>query len=229
MFAFFSVFGPKIVAKLNPSFISMVLGCTAYVVVVASNFWPYPAVQIPCNAINGIGAAILWTAQGVYLGRCALWDSRNSEKSFADTANEYNGLFFSIFQFTSCVGTTICGLIRLFTTGADNIVFVVLVVASVIALICLIFLPNVKPYESQSANNNELNYVSMTETLSLLVHSVKLVMMIPLITFNGMSLAFIVGDIPREISKPYFGNAWILFITAIFYGSNALCQIATHH
>lgn len=40
------------------------------------------------------------------------------------------------------------------------------------------------------------------------------------------SLAFIVGDIPREISKPYFGKAWILFITAIFYGSNALCWVS---
>ena len=59
----------------------MVIGCIASVIVVSSNFFPTPYVQIPCNAINGVGAAILWTAQGVYLGRCALWDSRSSTKS----------------------------------------------------------------------------------------------------------------------------------------------------
>ena len=40
---------------------------------------------------------------------------------FADVANEYNGLFFSIFQFTGCVGATICGIIVLFTTGQGNV------------------------------------------------------------------------------------------------------------
>ena len=39
------------------------------------------------------------------------------------------------------------------------------------------------------------------------------------------SIAFVIGDIPRKISEPFFGKAWILFITAIFYGSNALCSI----
>ena len=109
----------------------MVIGCIAYVIVVSSNFFPTPYVQIPCNAINGVGAAILWTAQGVYLGRCALWDSRSSTKSvhwtmcshvgFGATANEYNGVFFSIFQFTGCVGATVCGVIRLFSTGTDTV------------------------------------------------------------------------------------------------------------
>ena len=109
----------------------MVIGCIAYVIVVSSNFFPTPYVQIPCNAINGVGAAILWTAQGVYLGRCALWDSRSSTKSdpsslnrcigFGDTANEYNGVFFSIFQFTGCLGATVCGVIRLFSTGTDTV------------------------------------------------------------------------------------------------------------
>ena len=38
-----------------------------------------------------------------------------------------------------------------------KIVFSVLVAASIVALIFLIFLPNVKPYESQSADNKEQN------------------------------------------------------------------------
>ena len=230
MFAFFSVFGPRIVSYFGPSK-SMVIGCIAYVIVVSSNFFPTPYVQIPCNAINGVGAAILWTAQGVYLGRCALWDSRSSTKSFGDTANEYNGIFFSIFQFTGCLGATVCGVIRLFSTGTDTIVFSVLVAGTIIALIFLIFLPNVKPYESMSSDNEEQNFVSFTETLSLLVHSSKMTLMVPLIIFNGMSIAFVIGDIPRKISEPFFGKAWILFITAIFYGSNALfsylCGILT--
>ena len=37
------------------------------------------------------------------------------------------------------------------------------------------------------------------------------------------SLAFIVGDLTRDISKAYFGDAWVLIITSVFYGSNAFC------
>ena len=61
--------------------VSMVIGSIAYLLVVVANFFPFYAVQVPANLINGIGASILWTAQGVYLSRCALWDSRKSQKS----------------------------------------------------------------------------------------------------------------------------------------------------
>lgn len=60
----------------------MILGAIAYAIVVASNLIDSAVVQILANLLVGVGAAILWNAQGVYLGRCALWDSRTSSKSF---------------------------------------------------------------------------------------------------------------------------------------------------
>lgn len=59
----------------------MILGAVAYAIVVASNLVDSAVVQILANLLVGVGAAILWNAQGVYLGRCALWDSRTSTKS----------------------------------------------------------------------------------------------------------------------------------------------------
>lgn len=61
----------------------MILGAIAYAIVVASNLIDSAVVQILANLLVGVGAAILWNAQGVYLGRCALWDSRTSSKSFS--------------------------------------------------------------------------------------------------------------------------------------------------
>ena len=60
----------------------MILGAVAYAIVVASNLVDSAVLQILANLLVGVGAAILWNAQGVYLGRCALWDSRTSSKSF---------------------------------------------------------------------------------------------------------------------------------------------------
>ena len=61
----------------------MILGAVAYAIVVASNLIDSAVVQILANLLVGVGAAILWNAQGVYLGRCALWDSRTSSKSLS--------------------------------------------------------------------------------------------------------------------------------------------------
>ena len=99
----------------------MIFGGTTYALVVASNFSSDNIIQICANLLVGVGAAMLWNAEGVYLGRCALWDSRTSEKSFAETTSAFNGVFFSIFQFSGCAGTLIGGLIRQFFGDKPNV------------------------------------------------------------------------------------------------------------
>lgn len=99
----------------------MIIGGTFYVIVVASNLISNSVIQIIANCVVGVGAAMIWNAQGVYLGRCALRDSRTSSKStfcnfslslgFAETTSSFNGIFFSIFQFSGMAGTLIGGII----------------------------------------------------------------------------------------------------------------------
>lgn len=59
----------------------MIIGGAFYTLVVASNLVSSSVIQIIANCVVGVGAAMIWNAQGVYLGRCALRDSRTSSKS----------------------------------------------------------------------------------------------------------------------------------------------------
>ena len=45
---------------------------------------------------------------------------------------------------------------------------------------------------------------------------------LPIIIYNGMSLAYIFGDITAGVGKRCFGASWSLYITAIFYLANSL-------
>lgn len=99
----------------------MIIGGVTYALVVASNFSHQSYVQIIANLLVGVGAAMLWNAEGVYIGRCAVWDSRTSTKSFAETTSSFNGVFYSIFQFSGCAGTLIGGLITQFFKDKPNV------------------------------------------------------------------------------------------------------------
>ena len=59
----------------------MIIGGAFYTLVVASNLVSSSVIQIIANCVVGVGAAMIWNAQGVYLGRCALRASRTSSKS----------------------------------------------------------------------------------------------------------------------------------------------------
>lgn len=141
---------------------------------------------------------------------------------FAETTSSFNGVFFAIFQFSGFAGTLISGIIKHFTNN-NTILFIILTLVGVISVFSLSFLPNVESY-SAPGQEEKNDSVSFNETFRLLCSSVKLLMILPLIIYNGMSLAFIFGDIPTGISNRCFGGSWNLYTTAIFYLANAFCE-----
>ena len=223
MFAAFSIIGPKIVAMVGPKY-SMIIGGVTYALVVASNFSNQSYVQIIANLLVGVGAAMLWNAEGVYIGRCAVWDSRTSTKSFAETTSSFNGVFYSIFQFSGCAGTLIGGLIMQFFKDKPNLLFTVMTIVGSLFVLTLFVLPNVPAYTAGGVPAENDDDVSFNETFALLFHSLKLVLMLPIIIYNGMSLAYIFGDVTSGISKRCFGASWSLYITAIFYLANSFAS-----
>lgn len=141
---------------------------------------------------------------------------------FAETTSSFNGVFFAIFQFSGFAGTLISGIIKHFTDN-NTVLFIILTIVGVVSVFSLSFLPNVESY-SAPGQEEKNDAVSFNETFRLLCSSVKLLMILPLIIYNGMSLAFIFGDIPTGISNRCFGGSWNLYTTAIFYLANAFCE-----
>ena len=64
---------------------------------------------------------------------------------FAETTSSFNGVFYSIFQFTGCFGTAIGGVIKQLTDD-NRILFTVLTVVGAVAVISLFILPSVQAY-----------------------------------------------------------------------------------
>jgi uncharacterized membrane-anchored protein YitT (DUF2179 family) len=62
---YFSRDNYRIKYNIYPYRWSIILGSLAYVLYIAANIHPMLVTHIIAGALNGLGAAIIWTAQGV--------------------------------------------------------------------------------------------------------------------------------------------------------------------
>ena len=127
-FSSFTIVAPKIVSVLGPQ-LAMVLGAVPYVVLVFVNIDPSPswapwgALLLPASAAVGVGAAILWTGQGIYMSRCAIREATLTGESVDSVTGRLNGYFWTAFQFNGAVGTLIAGVLRTVSLGRQNLRF----------------------------------------------------------------------------------------------------------
>lgn len=207
-----------------------------YVAMAVSNVYTKNwALPITMNVLVGVGAPLLWTCQNDYVGRCAFHATRasqpaaeegqpeetDSDRLAANTAR-YNGLFFSIYQFSGAGGNVLASVVLLAFAKEDwvkDVLFFVLGGVSLCGAIAFLGLPVVAPGEGQE------EAPSLRATGALAVGDFRMRLMIPLMFTNGMTLAFLFGDYATDFTCPVAGSSVVGFVTAFFFFVNTLATM----
>nr|CAH8863782.1 unnamed protein product [Trichobilharzia regenti] len=92
-FGLFNWFAPIVVIYLGKKY-SMIAGSVCYALFIASFIEPREWSLYLSSLVNGIGAAVLWTAQGAFITDCS--------SNF--NLNQYFSLFWALFQANQIVG-----------------------------------------------------------------------------------------------------------------------------
>lgn len=92
-FAVFNWFAPVVVAVLKAR-MSMALGAATYAIYVSAYIYPNTGFLYFTSALVGLGAAVLWTAQGAFI----------SDNSSDETRQKNNGIFWAFLQFSLIFG-----------------------------------------------------------------------------------------------------------------------------
>ena len=90
---------------------SLFIGGLLYLGFIVANIWPDWVTLVPGALVLGIGASIIWAAQGAYVTNAALAYAHVSGKPPRSSVGLFNGIFFGIFQLSMLIGNLISSLI----------------------------------------------------------------------------------------------------------------------
>jgi hypothetical protein len=193
---------------LAPSFISMtgprtsiIVGCSCYVIFIATFLWPRTEILYGASAVVGIGAALAWTGHGLFL-------TINSD---SDTMSRNSGLFWAIFQSSLFIGNIFVYLVFKepeIKEDKRRLVFQVLTGVSVAGLALLLVmrrppqLASLGPAEGVSSADKELHIPEMPRERPLIAawHALRdafqlfitgrMLMLALTFVYTGLSLTF---------------------------------------
>lgn len=98
---------------------SLFIGGVLYLGFIIANIWPDWVTLVPGALVLGIGASIIWAAQGAYVTNAALAYAHVSGKPPRSSIGLFNGIFFGIFQLSMLIGNLISSLILSTGGGGD--------------------------------------------------------------------------------------------------------------
>ncbi|CRK93330.1 CLUMA_CG006871, isoform A [Clunio marinus] len=93
VFAICNWIAPPVIALTGPR-IAMLIGAVAYCSFMISFLWPKTWILYGMSALLGVGAAIIWTAQGSFLSKC----------SDSSTISRNSGIFWAMLQMSMFFG-----------------------------------------------------------------------------------------------------------------------------
>eukprot|EP00929_Paragymnodinium_shiwhaense_P092927 TRINITY_DN52972_c0_g1_i1.p1 TRINITY_DN52972_c0_g1~~TRINITY_DN52972_c0_g1_i1.p1 ORF type:complete len:453 (-),score=80.08 TRINITY_DN52972_c0_g1_i1:114-1472(-) len=211
----------------------MVVSAFTYALMALSNIWTGNwALPISMNVVVGMAAPLLWTCQNDYVGRCAyqaaISDSSTGDGSQAfesllnKRTSEFNGLFFSIYQFSGGTGNVLASCLMLAFADKAWLKTMLFVVLSVISSLGAVFFAQLPPVQRAG---QEAPSASLQATLALVFGDRRMALMVPLIFTNGMLLSCAFGNYATDVICPVLGANFVGFVIATFFAVNSVASL----
>jgi MFS family permease len=205
-FSFSSLFGAThLTNKLSAKY-AVAIGGACYIPYLAANIKVYNWVLFICSIINGFGASLLWTGQGVYI----------TQNSNPENQGVHSGVFWGLFQLNS-LGNLFSQFIRnMCLERANFYLFLGLTGAAVLGVICLFFL------RKTSLRSDSINYDSLeressvpdidaTGTFRLFFNDKRSMLLAPLFIYVGITVTVYYGTFTSRLNKEWLGFVMTCF------------------
>jgi len=214
---------------------SLFIGGVLYLGFIIANIWPMWLTLVPCAVVLGIGAAIIWTAQGSYVTNAALYYAELSGKPPRSSIGMFNGIFFGIFQLSMLIGNIISSLVLrtddessssgdslsdLFSSSEEEmnpnaqLLFFIYTGICSVGVIGLFFLPS--PGNDDKAKQAIKNPLEKIIGAIILWKEPRMFLMMPYLLFTGLEQAFVFGDFTKQFVRELHGVQNVGFVMSVF-------------
>ncbi len=145
---------PKLVNYLGPKN-SMIIGAVPYLLMVLSFLNPGWYTSLPAHALVGVGASILWSSQGIIIGRSALAHAKETNKPVSAVTSAFNSLFYTFYNLNGMSGLALSALVlTLIGDGPRDILYIILSALGALGIIVLFWVPNEQPVSTSSTSDS---------------------------------------------------------------------------
>ncbi|KAK4281384.1 hypothetical protein QN277_012886 [Acacia crassicarpa] len=234
-FAFFCLVASLVVRKLG-SKNALVLGTSGYVLYVAANLKANWYTMIPASLYLGFCASIIWVAEGTYLTLAARSQGRAHNLHEGAVIGDFNGEFWAMFALHQFVGN----LITFFllsdgqggSTKGTTLLFIVFlcVMALGVALMCLLSRRTGNKEEVEELSDTDVGVYSslksLSKSLAISISDVRMLLIIPLISYSGLQQAFVWAEFTKYVVTPTLGISGVGSAMAVYGAFDGMCSLA---
>jgi len=226
---------------------SLFIGGVLYLGFIVANIWPMWATLVPCAIILGVGAAIIWTAQGAYVTNSAMCFARMTGRPPRSSVGMFNGIFFGIFQLSMLIGNIISSLVlssgdsssswslstSLSSFGDSSSsgeeinpraqsLFHIYTAICAVGCFGLLLLPASE--EDGESKKKIKNPIEKVIGALVLWKEPRMFLMMPYLLFTGLEQAFVFGDFTKQFVRELHGVQNVGFVMSVFGAVDSICS-----
>ncbi|KAG6434075.1 hypothetical protein SASPL_105696 [Salvia splendens] len=231
-FAIFSLVASMVVKKMG-SKNALILGTTGYWLFIAANLKPSWYTMVPASLYMGFAASIIWVGQGTYLTSTATSHANDHKLHEGTVIGKFNGEFWGMFACHQLVGNLVTlALLRDGeggTTSGTTLLLIVFLISMTLGTILMCFLSKRNSKEERlegSVNTVSSSVGSLLSSMLNLLFDKRILLVIPLIAYSGLQLAFVWAEYTKEIVNPVLGEQGVGGAMAIYGVFDAISSLA---